>query len=550
MLTSLYIKNYALIDELNVQFSNGLTIITGETGAGKSILLGGLSLVLGKRADLSQIKSKDEKCIIEAVFDVAHYDLKSVFATLDLDYDVQTIVRREILPSGKSRAFINDTPTTLDSLAKLSFYLIDIHSQQQTQQLVENEYQFKVIDALADNKDSLKGYAEQLKTYKLLQQDLEQLKASKANLIKEYDYNLFLTKELNEINLQSINLEVLEAQYEQLNNIEEIGDKLSNVKTILNREDQGVMDQLNTAKQELSRIVNYGKPYESLQERLLSISIELDDIVAELDGLDEQLSSDPQELEQVSGQLQIINNLFQKHSVHTIKDLVLLKEELESKVSSTEILDATIAEKEGEILALRNSLINLASKISKKRKQIIPVLTNKLETLISALGMPNAKFKIELEANKDFSANGMDQLQFRFMANKGSNFNELKKSASGGELSRIMLAIKSILSEYIQLPSIMFDEIDTGVSGEISNKMGDIMKHMSQKMQVFTITHLPQIAAKGSSHFKVFKTEDNNITQTQLKCLDEDARIVEIAQMLGGADITESAMAHAKQLLN
>lgn len=550
MLISLHIKNYALIDELSVAFNNGLTIITGETGAGKSILLGGLSLVLGKRADLSQVKNTGEKCIIEAVFDIANYDLKPLFKSLDLDYDVQTIIRREILPSGKSRAFINDTPVTLESLVALSSYLIDIHSQHQTQQLTQDDYQFNVIDALAENKSNLEEFSKQLIAYKSLQKSLEELKISKAELIKEYDYNLFLSKELNEIDLEKINLEDIETQYEELNNVEAIGERLSSTKSILNNEQLGVVDQLNLVKQELSKIASFGKPYETLKERIVSVGIELDDVLIELDNLEENLSSDPQELEKISSKLQIVNNLFQKHSVSEIEELIGIKNDLQSKIDNTESLDVTITDKEQEILKKNEKLNQIALKIHNKRKKVIPVFASKLEAILLDLGMPNAKFKVQLESTEHFVKNGKDSLQFLFMANKGSNFNELKKSASGGELSRIMLAIKSILAEYIQLPSIMFDEIDTGVSGEISNKMGEIMKRMSGKMQVFTITHLPQIAAKGNSHFKVFKTDIDDVTHTQLKKLNEDERIVEIAQMLGGLNITDSAMAHAKQLLN
>ncbi|MGJ8550638.1 DNA repair protein RecN [Winogradskyella wichelsiae] len=550
MLTSLYIKNYALIDELNVSFNNGLTIITGETGAGKSILLGGLSLVLGKRADLSQVKDANEKCIIEAVFNIANYDLSLLFKSLDLDYDVQTIIRREILPSGKSRAFINDSPVTLETLGVLSTNLIDIHSQHQTQQLTQDDYQFKVIDALAANKLNLEEFLKQLRIYKKLEKSLEELKLSKAELIKEYDYNLFLSKELNEVNLEKINLEDLEAQYEELNNVEIIGEKLTSVKSILSTEDLGITDQLNSVKQELSKIAIFGISYENLKERIASVSIELDDVLLEIDNLEDKLTSDPQELEHINSKLQIINNLFQKHSVLEINELIEIRNDLQLKINNTESLDQSIKEKEQEILKANEKLDQLALKIHKNRKKIIPVFVSKLEAILTELGMPNAKFKVELKPLNHFVKNGKDNLQFLFMANKGSTFNELKKSASGGELSRIMLAIKSILAEYIQLPSIMFDEIDTGVSGEISNKMGDIMKQMSGTMQVFAITHLPQIAAKGSSHFKVYKMDIEDITHTNLKKLNEEERVVEIAQMLGGLSITDSAMAHAKQLLN
>lgn len=550
MLTALYIKNYALIDELNVQFNNGLTIITGETGAGKSILLGGLGLVLGKRADLSQVKHTDEKCIIEATFDIANYDLKPVFESLDLDYELQTIIRREILPSGKSRAFINDTPVTLENLVALSDYLIDIHSQHQTLQVTQDEYQFTVIDALAENKVHLEQFSKALSAYKSLQKVLEKLKVSKAEMIKEYDYNLFLSKELNDINLEAINFEDLEEHYEALNNVEEIAEKLSSTKAILNAEDIGVVDQLMLAKQELSKISGFGKTYETLKERFISVSIELDDILVELDTLEDNLATDPEELEKVGAKLQIINNLFQKHAVSEIEALIEIKNELQSKITDTESLDETIADKETEISKQKGQLDKLAQSIHNNRKAVIPVFVSKLEAILGDLGMPNAKFKIELSPLEQFVSNGKDSLQFLFTANKGSSFNALKKAASGGELSRIMLAIKSILAEYINLPSIMFDEIDTGVSGEISNKMGEIMKQMSGRMQVFTITHLPQIAAKGDSHFKVFKTDTSNATHTQLKQLHKEERIVEIAQMLGGLNITDSALSHAKQLLN
>ncbi|WP_296313877.1 DNA repair protein RecN [Winogradskyella sp. UBA3174] len=550
MLTTLYINNYALIDELNVKFNNGLTIITGETGAGKSILLGGLSLVLGKRADISQVKNTDKKCIIEAGFDISNYNLKDLFKRLDLDYDVQTIIRREILPSGKSRAFINDTPVTLENLSGLSNHLIDIHSQHQTLQLTQDNYQFQVIDALADNTLNLNNFTKQLIIYKSLQKSIEELKNSKAEMVKEYDYNLFLLNELSEINFDKINIENLETQYEELSNVEVIGEKLGSVKAILNSENLGVADQINAIKQELSKISGFGKAYEALRERITSVSIELEDILVELDNLEDNLITEPAELEKISNTLQIVNSLLQKHAVADVNELIEIKTSLQSKIDNTENLDVSIDKQEKAILKQTDVLNDLANKIYKKRKTVIPKFISKLEAMLSDLGMPNAKFKIELERTDHFVFNGKDTLQFLFTANKGTSFNELKKAASGGELSRIMLAIKSILAEYIQLPSIMFDEIDTGVSGEISNKMGDIMKQMSSKMQVFSITHLPQIAAKGDSHFKVFKTDVDEVTHTNLKKLDNDERVVEIAQMLGGLSITESAMAHAKQLLN
>lgn len=550
MLTSLNIKNYALIDELQVSFNNGMTIITGETGAGKSILLGGLSLVLGKRADLSQIKDSTQKCIIEAVFDIANYNLKAVFETEDFDYDPQTIIRREILPSGKSRAFVNDTPVTLDSLTTLSGYLLDIHSQHQTLQLLDDSYQFKIIDALAKNDSLIEAYSKKLKDYKSLNQRLKDLEDSRINAKKEYDYNLFLFNELNDANLKEGELENLELTYEQLNNVEQIAEALSYAKAKLNAEANGILEQLQEIKQKLLAIHNFSPEYKDISDRINSSAIELDDVSAELTSLEDELISDPQQLEQVSNKLQTINNLLHKHSVSNTIDLIVIKDELAKKIDTTQNLDATIDTLSKEILNCEDELRAVATKISTNRRNTIPKFKTNLETIVSELGMSNAKFNIEITDANQFNNNGMDNLQFLFTANKGGQFTVLKKAASGGEMSRIMLAIKSIMANYIKLPTIMFDEIDTGVSGEISNKMGDIMKAMSKSMQVFSITHLPQIASKGDWHYKVFKTDNDKTTKTQIKKLAHNERIVEIAQMLGGTNVTESALTHAKQLLN
>ena len=550
MLTSLSITNFALIDALEVNFNNGFSIITGETGAGKSILLGGLSLVLGKRADLSQIKDKSKKCVIEAIFDIANYDLKSIFIKDNLDYDPQTIIRREILPSGKSRAFVNDTPVNLDSLNHLSNHLLDIHSQHQTLQLVDDSYQFKVIDAIANNKSLLFDYKSELNTYKKLKQELTHLETSLIESKKEYDYNLFLLNELQEVQLDNINIETLESSYEQLSNVETINEVMSYSKSLLNNEELGVIERLNEIKRQLSNISSYGKQYASIEERIESVAIELNDILVELDDIDGELISDPQELEKINTKLQVINNLLQKHSVLEVSDLLDIMDSLTEKIDISENIDSNISEVEGQIEKSKTRLDTIASKLSKNRKAVVPKFISNLEAILGQLGMVNAKFDIQLNSSETFKYNGKDQLQFLFKANKGADFKELKKSASGGELSRIMLAVKSILANYVKLPTIMFDEIDTGVSGEISNKMGDIMKIMSKNMQVFSITHLPQIGSKGDWHYKVYKTDIDNVTQTQMRLLTHEERVVELAQMLGGTNITESAMAHAKQLLN
>ncbi|MGS2725903.1 DNA repair protein RecN [Psychroserpens sp. BH13MA-6] len=550
MLTQLTIKNFALIDELQVSFGNGLTIITGETGAGKSILLGGLSLVLGKRADLSAVKDSGKKCVVEATFDIAKYHLKSLFKSEDLDYEPITIVRREILPSGKSRAFINDTPVNLDSMQVLGERLLDIHSQHQTLQLTNDDFQFDVIDALANNSKVLEEYQLLFGQLKAANAQLVKLQEQKAEAIKELDYQVFLLKELEEAKLEGLELASLESEYETLNNIEEIKDKLSYSHKILGNEELGVLVNLTELKQQLSKLSGFGKAYEMIYQRVNSSVIELDDVFAELETLESQLEADPNRLDVVNTKLQQLHNLMQKHTVSSVEELLSIQQDLSSRISDTEHLDAKISDQQLDIDKLKAQLEDLATTIHKQRIAVIPELIKALENLLATLGMPNAKFKIELQDSNTFLSNGKDELQFLFSANKGGQFNDLKKSASGGELSRIMLAIKSILSKYTQLPTIMFDEIDTGVSGEISNKMGYIMQQMSKTMQVFTITHLPQIAAKGDVHFKVFKTDVDDVTQTQLKKLNGEERIVEIAQMLGGANVSNSALEHAKQLLN
>ncbi|MGK0253579.1 MAG: DNA repair protein RecN (Recombination protein N) [Mariniflexile sp.] len=550
MLTSLSIKNYALIDTLQVDFNDGFSIITGETGAGKSILLGGLSLILGKRADLSSLKNTEEKCIIEAVFNISNYKLESLFKAENFDYEAQTIIRREILPSGKSRAFVNDSPVNLNSLQLLGERLIDIHSQHETLQLTSNEFQFQIIDALANNEVTLQTYKIELKFYKKLKKELRELLDFQTEAIKEHDYNSFLLHELVEANLVDGELELLEEEYETLNNIEDIKEKLSESYLLLNEEQIGILATMTSLKNTLQKLSNYSSKYEDLYNRVNSTLIEMDDVYAEVDVLQDNLEAEPNRLEVVDSKLRVLHNLMQKHAASGITELIEIKNQLEEKVSFTENLDDSIQKKQLEIESKEAELNIISEGIHNKRTKVIPQLKEQLEIILASLGMPNALFKIEVIYGNEFFTNGKDDLVFLFSANKGGNFNDLKKAASGGELSRIMLAIKSVLSKYIQLPTIMFDEIDTGVSGEISNKMGDIMLQMSKTMQVFSITHLPQIAAKGHSHFKVFKEDVNDVTQTNLIKLNHDERIVEIAQMLGGLEMSSSAIAHAKELLN
>ncbi|MDO6517064.1 DNA repair protein RecN [Zobellia uliginosa] len=550
MLVHLSIKNYALIDDLNVAFTKGFTCITGETGAGKSILLGGLSLVLGKRADLSSLRNKEKKCVIEAEFQIDKYNLKSFFQENDLDYEERTIIRREIQPSGKSRAFINDSPVTLDVLTRLGSNLIDVHSQHQTLQLTDNDFQLKVIDALAGNKDLLADYGGKLRLFKSTSKKLSELIEFQKEANKEHDYNSFLLQELQAAPLKLGLQEELEEQYEQLNNVENILELIASGHQLLNDEQVGIVSLLAELKQVMSRLSGYGSQYADLNERVQSVFIEVDDIASELQTYQEDTEANPQLLEETNAKLQQLYDLQKKHGVQEISELLEIRERLAEKVSVTENLEADIEKKEKELAAHKTALQKAADALTAKRKKVIPELKKQLEDSLKALGMASATFKIELFRSNDFKANGVDGLTFLFSANKGGDYGELKKVASGGELSRIMLTIKSILAKYENLPTIMFDEIDTGVSGEISGKMGDIMQEMSRSMQVFSITHLPQVASKGDHHFKVYKQEEGAVTKTNMKELDQEERVVELAEMLGGKELSDSAMAHARQLLN
>lgn len=550
MITSLSIENFALIEKLSITFSGGFSIITGETGAGKSILLGALGLALGKRADLSSLKNKEEKCIIEAHIQISGYHLQPFFEANDLDYEDETIIRREILPSGKSRAFVNDSPVNLQELQELGDFLIDIHSQHETRELSQDGFQFRIIDSMAANGDLLVAYSVALKKYKKNKMLLNELNAQLRESVKEQDYNSFLLEELLAAQLKPDEQAELEALHAKLSNIEFIKENLSKSMALANEERFGIIQNLKEFKAALQKIAMLSDDYGRLSERANSVMIEFDDIAMELEQLAENLSNDPEQLETVNQKLQAIYNLQKKHSVSTIAELLTIQEELDRKVVSVADLENDIGKIESEISQSESELDALAGKIHRKRKDAIPVLSGKLSEILSQLGMPNARFNIEVNLAQSYLANGKDELQFLFAANKGSDFGLLKKVASGGEMSRIMLAVKSILSRYSKLPTIIFDEIDTGVSGEIANKMGDIMKEMSTAMQVFAITHLPQIAAKGSQHFKVFKSVSGNQTLSELKLLNPEERIVEIAQMLSGSALSDSAINHAKALLN
>ena len=550
MLTSLSIRNFALIEQLEMNFSDQFSIITGETGAGKSILLGALGLVLGKRADLTSLKDKEQKCVIEAQFQISKYNLQEFFTANDLDYETATIIRREILPSGKSRAFVNDSPVNLSELQDLSEFLLDIHSQHQTQELSHEAYQIEIIDAIANHHNLLVDYKHHLAQYKFAINELKKLKTEKEALSKEQDYNSFLLEELISANLKADEQAELENIFEKLNNVEFIKESLDKSLALAHEEQIGIIQNLKEVKISLQKIAGLSLEFNNLLDRVSSTLIEFEDIAIELSQQAEKLVNDPEKLDLVNQKLQTIYSLQKKHQVESVGELLLIQHELDSKLVLVDDL-------EGKIQNLQNQsnesmLISdkLALQISENRSKAVPVLVTQITEILTQLGMPNARFQVDVTQTQNYLPSGKDEVQLLFSANKGTNFGLLKKVASGGEMSRIMLAVKAILANYSKLPTIIFDEIDTGVSGEIAHKMGDIMKAMSSKMQVFAITHLPQIAAKGNQHYKVFKSSEGESTISELKLLSLNERVVEIAEMLSGKDISDSALNHAKSLLN
>ena len=550
MLRQIKIQNFALIEDLEISFENGMSCITGETGAGKSILLGGLSLVLGKRADLSSLLDLTKKCIVEASFDIGSYDLETFFERLDLDYDIHTILRREILPQSKSRAFINDTPVTLDLLQKISQKLLDIHSQNDTQTLLEKDYQFEILDALGSCGSQLKSYKDTLIAYKKVLKEYLHWATLKNESQDSLELKNFLFDELSSINLKEGMEDNLESKISLLSNIEYLQTSLSQSIHLLGAESTGIIDgilKVRSLSQGLSKI---DSKYLLLNERIQDISIETDDLLNELKIQLDQLEANPQELEILQAQLDQVNTMLQKHKVTSVLDLISVKNKLENELQETLDIDGKLKALMIDKNTYKKRLEKLAYSISVNRKNAIKVLEIELKELVGKMGMPDATFNIQLNPTPEFLSNGKDLILFQFSANKGGQFNLLKKVASGGELSRIMLAIKYILSRYKKLPTLIFDEIDTGVSGKISDSIADIMKTLSNKLQVLTITHLPQVAAKGNHHFKVQKSMSNGKMVTSLNKLSNDERIEEIAMMLSGNEITPTAIAHAKQLMN
>ena len=550
LLTHLQIQNFALIEHLEVSFLEGMTCITGETGAGKSILLGGLSLVLGKRAEMSSLLDPTKKCIVEATFDLKAYELKSLFESLDLDYEEETLLRREILPQGKSRAFINDSPVSLTILQQIGNRLIDIHSQNDTQSLLENERQFEVLDTLGKNNLHLEKYSELLDVFKETSEEYRYWLNQKNQSQDALELKQFLFDELDSVVLNPNSFLEMESKIDSLSHVEYLQSNLAECIQLFENETTGVFDQILRLNLLSQGLTQKSSQFSSLSERMKGLAVESEDLLDECKRLLETLEVNPKELEQLQSELDLINALFQKHKVLTIEELVEVKNTLEKELQATMDIDGTLETLSNKKSKIEDELKKITQLLSKNRKQAATVVEIELKSLVGKMGMPDAIFKIEFLSSESFLANGTDIISFQFSPNKGSQFNLLRKVASGGELSRIMLGIKSILSRYKKLPTLIFDEIDTGVSGKISDSVADLMIALSSQLQVLTITHLPQVAAKGNHHFKVQKVIENGQTRSQLISLGSEARIEEIAMMLSGNQITPTAIAHAKQLMN
>ena len=550
MLQHLRIQNFALIEETEVHLNNGLTVITGETGAGKSILLGALGLTLGSRADVSSLHDKTKKCIIEAQFNIKEYSLRSFFESNELDFEEVTTIRREITPEGKSRAFINDTPTTLSVLKELGEQLIDIHSQHETLLLKETNFQFELVDAFAQTTNLFSDYKKQFNALQKLRKQLEELTAQEIQAKKELDYFQFQFNELEEANVKVGEQQQLEEESETLENAEFIKGSLVKSSLAINGGDENIVSALALVKQQLQSVSKFGKQFNELFERINSVSIELKELSKDIDGCEEDVVYDNSRLEEVNAQLDKLNRLLKKHGVNSEEELLTIKTDIEAKLQQFSSLEVAIEKTQKEIFASEKQCKSLAKDLSDKRQKSTAGIEQNIKNMLMGLSMANAQFKIELIPLDALSFNGQDSISFLFTANKGAEFKELHKTASGGELSRLMLCLKALLAERTALPTIIFDEIDTGVSGDVADKIGNILFAMGKTMQVITITHLPQMASKGGNHLFVYKSDSKDKTTSSIKALNKEERIAEIAKMLSTGTPTETALKNAKELLN
>ncbi len=548
MLSKIKIKNYALIDELEIVFGSGFSTITGETGAGKSIILGALGLTLGERVDNSSLNNSDTKCVIETWFQIKELKLQQFFVSNELDYESETILRREILPSGKSRAFINDTPVSLSILKELSERLIDVHSQHQTLMLNSNEYQLSVVDANAKNEELKSQYKELFSEYKIVSKELSLLKEQEAKLKADLDYFQFQFDELDSLKLDNLDENSIKEELDLLNNAESIKASFNKAFELLDNE-LGAISQLKQAEHELSLVAKSSKKLEELYERFNSALIEIEDVKTEIESTSEEVVFDENRIEELTDILNGLISVHQKHRTSSVTELIEVRDKIESNLLLASNFDSEIEKLENTRQITLNNLGIVGKRLTESREKVFSKIKKNVNSMLADLGMQHAEIQLTNETTVEPTSNGFDSIQFLFRANKGGTFNAISKVASGGELSRLMLCIKTNLAEKKKLPSLIFDEIDTGVSGDIASKMAEMMKKISENSQVISITHLPQIASKGDTHYKVYKTTDEDSTYTKMKILEKDSRVVELAKMLSGSTISDAALENAKALL-
>lgn len=550
MLKRLKINNYALIDSIEISFDKGMTSITGETGAGKSIILGGLSMVLGSRIDNSKIINKNKKCFVESEFDLGDQNLEEFFKINDLDYEDITIIRREVNESGKSRAFINDTPVKLDLLSSLTNKLIDVHSQFNNLSILDSNFIFLILDSLSNNHDEYSTYLNQFKSLKVIERKTDDKKMIRDKLNLDLDYNKFLLNEFDELNFDNLNVEDLDNKVKEGDNIDQIKEILSHINNEFNTDEIGISDKLSQIIKSLSKVANTSSRLSHLTENLNLVNENINQIVNDSESILEDISNSDENINKLRDKLDKIYSLQNKHKVDSIDSLLKIREDLAIKISNHDNIDLEIEQLEAEIKLLNTDLLFMANKIHDKRKSIIPEFEILMNKNLSELGMEKSDIKIDLSESETIQKNGISEGKFLFRSVKGNHYSELKEIASGGEISRVMLSIKSILSNFTKLSSIIFDEIDTGISGSVSSKVAELMKYMSDKMQVIVITHTAQVASKGDFHYKVYKKEENNKIITDVKLLSDKERVNEIAEMLSGDKSNKSANELANELLN
>ena len=549
MLSRIFIQNFALIDQLEIQLNKGLQVITGETGAGKSIILGALRLILGERADLKSLADSENKSIVEAEFQVSE-NLKNFFDENDLDFENSTIIRREILTSGKSRAFVNDVPVTLDVLKDLSEKLVDIHSQFETSNLFNEDYQFSIIDGLGANKTLILNYQNEFSEFKKLHRELEKLKNQLSEGNKESDYKTFQLNELKEADLDQIHFEDLKSRLSMQENVGQISEYLSHILGRFDQEEVGILDALMDVKGKFSKVADLSHHFSEINQRFSEHYLELKDILFEIQNEAEKMDTDPQLLEELNSKFNKINTLFLKHQVNSVEELVVIRNQFAEEQSGFDELEGKISKIVADITKKEKILTDLSQKLTKNRKKEIPNFEKEMESLLKRLGLEKAKIHVELSESKDFNTFGSNTIEIQFQANAGFPLKPIQSAISGGERSRVMLAVKKIVAENTELPTLILDEIDTGVSGRVAEEIGVLMHEMGQNMQLIVITHLAQVAAKGDNNYKVMKSEVNSKTQSTIVPLSSEEKLQEIAQLLSGSKVTEAAIQQAKELMN